>query len=210
MAWTTPRTWAAGEVLTAALLNAHLRDNLAALRPAYATTLPASPADGDIAVLVDSLTAPTYQWTFRYNAGSSNGDKWEFVGGTPAFATVDTQENMTSGGAIHDLATVGPTFTVPRAGVYLVRWGVNMTPQTGGAFNSTGIAEIWNGTSAQLGTKVCQIANQGAEYAIATEDRISGLAASTAIRVRYKNSIGGGTAGYARFRFLTVTPIRVS
>lgn len=26
--WTTPRTWATGEVVTAALLNAHLRDNL--------------------------------------------------------------------------------------------------------------------------------------------------------------------------------------
>ena len=31
MAWTTPRTWVAGEVVTAALLNVHLRDNLNAL-----------------------------------------------------------------------------------------------------------------------------------------------------------------------------------
>lgn len=28
MAWTSPRTWVAGEVVTAALLNTHLRDNL--------------------------------------------------------------------------------------------------------------------------------------------------------------------------------------
>ena len=28
MAWTSPRTWVAGETVTAALLNAHLRDNL--------------------------------------------------------------------------------------------------------------------------------------------------------------------------------------
>lgn len=28
MAWTTPRTWVTGETVTAALLNAHLRDNL--------------------------------------------------------------------------------------------------------------------------------------------------------------------------------------
>ncbi len=27
MAWTTPRTWVAGEVLTAALMNTHVRDN---------------------------------------------------------------------------------------------------------------------------------------------------------------------------------------
>lgn len=31
MAWTSPRTWLAGEVLTAALLNTHLRDNLNAI-----------------------------------------------------------------------------------------------------------------------------------------------------------------------------------
>lgn len=31
MAWTTPRTWVAGEVVTAALLNTHLRDNLNAV-----------------------------------------------------------------------------------------------------------------------------------------------------------------------------------
>jgi hypothetical protein len=33
MAWTTPRTWVTGELVTAALLNAHLRDNLNALVP---------------------------------------------------------------------------------------------------------------------------------------------------------------------------------
>lgn len=28
MAWTTPRTWVAGEIVTAALMNVHVRDNL--------------------------------------------------------------------------------------------------------------------------------------------------------------------------------------
>jgi len=32
MAWTTPRTWTAGELVTATLLNTHLRDNLNALK----------------------------------------------------------------------------------------------------------------------------------------------------------------------------------
>ena len=32
MVWTAPRTWATGEVVTAALLNTHLRDNLLAIR----------------------------------------------------------------------------------------------------------------------------------------------------------------------------------
>ena len=33
MAWTTPRTWSAGAVVTAAQMNAHVRDNLTALLP---------------------------------------------------------------------------------------------------------------------------------------------------------------------------------
>jgi len=33
MAWTTPRTWVTDEVVTATLLNTHVRDNLAAILP---------------------------------------------------------------------------------------------------------------------------------------------------------------------------------
>lgn len=33
MAWTTPRTWVDGELVTAALLNTHVRDNLNAIGP---------------------------------------------------------------------------------------------------------------------------------------------------------------------------------
>lgn len=40
MAWTSPRTWVAGETVTAALLNTHLRDNLKAIGDAWATWTP--------------------------------------------------------------------------------------------------------------------------------------------------------------------------
>ncbi len=42
MAWTSPRTWIAGETVTASLLNTHLRDNLLETAPAKVT------AAGDI------------------------------------------------------------------------------------------------------------------------------------------------------------------
>ena len=42
MAWTSPRTWVAGETVTASLLNTHLRDNLLETAPAKVT------AAGDI------------------------------------------------------------------------------------------------------------------------------------------------------------------
>jgi hypothetical protein len=38
MAWTAPRTWTTGEVVTAAMMNAHIRDNLLETSAATATT----------------------------------------------------------------------------------------------------------------------------------------------------------------------------
>jgi len=40
MAWTDPRTWVASEVVTAALLNTHVRDNLKAIGDAWAPWTP--------------------------------------------------------------------------------------------------------------------------------------------------------------------------
>jgi hypothetical protein len=84
----------------------------------YGTTLPSSPVDGQEAILVDSLTNPTFQWRFRYNAGNTTAYKWEFIGGTTA---------RTAGGAVigilqstNSVDTGMPAITIPRAGGY--RW----------------------------------------------------------------------------------------
>ncbi len=50
MAWTSPRTWVTGEVVTSALLNTHVRDNFNATAVAVVTT------KGDIAVATASVT----------------------------------------------------------------------------------------------------------------------------------------------------------
>lgn len=54
MSWTTARTWVAGEVVTAAIMNTHVRDNLKALAPPYAT-------EGSKDVI--STTTETSLWT---------------------------------------------------------------------------------------------------------------------------------------------------
>lgn len=46
MAWTAPRTWVAGEVLTASLLNTHLRDNLLAISDPWTPYTPTWTASG--------------------------------------------------------------------------------------------------------------------------------------------------------------------
>src|SRR5262245_16485484 len=91
----------------------------------YGTSFPASPADGAEFVLVDSVTAPTYTWRFRYNAGSTSPYKWEYIGGTPARHDIQTDQLVQSTTPA-DLATVGPTLTIPRAGDYDVAWGCKL------------------------------------------------------------------------------------
>src|SRR6516165_9884547 len=59
----------------------------------YGTSLPASPFDGQEAILVDSVTNPSYQWRFRFNAGSTSAYKWECVGATPLGAYLNVQES---------------------------------------------------------------------------------------------------------------------
>src|SRR5438105_13947677 len=98
MPWTNPATWSVGQLLTAALLNTQLRDNLNAINPAPATTLPVSPQDGDWALLTDSTTAPTYSWRFRYDATSTSAYKWEYFGGAPIILAVSSTTLPTHAG----------------------------------------------------------------------------------------------------------------
>jgi len=89
------------------------------LRAGYGTSLPASPVNGQEYILVDSLTNPTYQWSFRYNAGSTSPYKWEFVGGAPVTAYGGALQSTNSVyPSFIDLSTASPRFTVPRAGDY--------------------------------------------------------------------------------------------
>ena len=97
----------------------------------YGTTLPVNPVDGQEAILVDSLTNPTYQWRFRYNAGSTSAYKWEFVGGAPA-NVVDAA--LASGfTAVYPTVTPStPSFVAPRAGEYYGSFGCTVSNGTVG------------------------------------------------------------------------------
>lgn len=70
MAWTTPRTYTTGELVTAAILNTHVRDNLLETAPAKVTTA------GDIIV-----------------ATGANGIKRLGIGGAASLLKVNTSGN---------------------------------------------------------------------------------------------------------------------
>lgn len=96
------------------------------------TSLPDDPVHEQIFTLVDSLTVPTYLWTFRYNKVSIT-HKWEFIGGlgTTIFA-IDSNEALgvfTSTGFKNVFDEIvyyksGCTISLPYAGEYEFTGGV--------------------------------------------------------------------------------------
>lgn len=60
MAWTNPRSWITGEVLTAALLNLHLRDNLLAIGDPGAWTA-YTPTTGGVTSLSNGTVSGRYK-----------------------------------------------------------------------------------------------------------------------------------------------------
>lgn len=177
-------------------------------KPAYGTTLPASPIDGQEAVLVDSITNPTYQWRFRYNAGSSSAYKWEFIGGTSAMSGVTAAEGTSSGSYVA-LTTAGPSFTVPRAGDYEVAFGSiiqcnqDALSQGNHSFDVAAVSVASDSWSAQF------VTNRALDRASVTfEGRFYNIGSGGALVSKYKS----GTTNSHTFsnRWMRVIPLRVS
>lgn len=170
----------------------------------YGTALPAVPAlvDGVTFVLVDSVTNPQYQWRFRFNSvQAALGYKWEFVGGVSPIIVVGANESRAAN-TYGALATPGPSFTLPRAGVYNVDIGY---------LRSTGTANFTY-MSFDIGATPASDNNaatgqgdnrQGSRYI----SQITVAAANTALVAKYKCDNTTSTNWYNRW--MQVTPMRV-
>jgi len=175
------------------------------------TALPASGADGDRYLLVDSVTAPTYGWLFQYVAGISDAYKWQFIGGDPAFAEVVAQESPNSASYVA-LATPGPSIVVPRAGIYLVEIGFYM-------FNNS----VGGGFAQYMSYDIGATPASDADSTGAVMVNITTVASFPVSRVRAKTITAGPTTLTAKYRqnspsasypfsqrWMRVTPKRVS
>jgi hypothetical protein len=60
MAWTSPRTWVAAEVVTAALLNTHVRDNLKAIGDPWTAYTPTWTSSGTAPALGNGTSVGAY------------------------------------------------------------------------------------------------------------------------------------------------------
>jgi len=173
----------------------------------YGTSLPTTPYDGQEAVLVDSLTNPTYIWRFRYNANSTSTYKWEFVGGTHWLNEIDGQDSLTNTASYADLATVGPSLTLPRAGDYILDYGHDSVI---GAANSLVYASPYLGTAA-VDADYCAVGTTTAgtsASSAARRRRVTFASPNTLVKLQYK--LGAAGTGYTRKRWLSATPVRVS
>jgi hypothetical protein len=173
----------------------------------YGTTPPASPADGDLWMFPADATNGVI-WQFRYRAASASAYKWEFIGGTPALARVETSESLTTPvGSIVDLATVGPQITLPRDGDYQIYFQAQATNST---VSSNVLAVNVSGTSwpdGSVGQIAIFIPVVNTYFVAGQPGRYNGITGSRVVKLQYQTN--GGTATFLR-RVLSVTPIRVS
>jgi hypothetical protein len=118
---TTPRTWVVGEVVTAALLNQEIRDQLNSFFGAWSSWTPGWLAEGGAAPTLGNGTLTgrylkvgrTVDWAFQLNWGSTTvagggggGENWMFVlPAVPAaaftFRTASFDAFDTSGPSLH-------------------------------------------------------------------------------------------------------------
>jgi Collagen triple helix repeat (20 copies) len=162
----------------------------------YGTQLPNFPYDGQEAILVDSLTNPTYRWRFRYNAGSTSIYKWEFIGGSPKVISPPNFTSPSTGAWNNDTAP-NASFGIPREGDYFAQAISNVA---GGGSAGTAFMGFSASTAIRAGVYWTGNGEQTIYY------MASLLAFSASIRNNFFTSI---TSCLFTNRWMSVVPIRV-
>lgn len=175
--------------------------------PVAATTLPTNPGDGQQAILVDSTTTPTWSWLLQWSAAAA---RWLFVGGSSAFSEVATSENVQSATYV-DAATVGPQFTVPRAGDYLFAFGAFQTGDINA--NTDQYIALKFGAATTVDTDGERVQNSGGATNQVFRQTITRtikrtVAAGTLVKMQYRAS-GTNLRSYDH-RWLQVTPVSLT
>ena len=173
--------------------------------PPRVTALPAGVGTDGFEVRYVADATNGIIWSFRYNAASASAYKWEFVGGPPLAAVVETASAVTPAATEVDLS--GPSLTLPAlAGDFIISHCYTGKHPTGGNY-VRGVLSVAGAviTSTYL-YAVSYLAGYDSSPASAGY-AATGLAASSVVKMRYYSS--AGTTAEVRSRRLAVTPIRV-
>ena len=178
MAWTAPRTWVASEDVTAAIMNAHVRDNFNETAPGKAS------AAGNM-IVTDAVNS--------------------IIERTPDKVLIGTSETTTST-SFTDLATAGPAVTADTGTKALVIMTARIANSNAGQLVQMGYAVTSATTIAAAGSRALlyesSVANDRVQASAAYLEE--GLTAGSNIFTA-KYAVSGGT-GTFQHRQLTVIP----
>lgn len=129
MAWTTPRTYVTGEVITATILNTDIRDNLGYLKAhlddveRYGTAFPTTGLYTGMrfSLVITGGIAGAVVWRFIRRDDLDGTYPWHLEGGLPLFVQEDTAytiSTLTNNGGWYTNGTV--SISVPFSGVYSI------------------------------------------------------------------------------------------
>lgn len=173
------------------------------------TSLPSNAIDGqEVRYLADNTNGVV--WNLRYRAGSSSSYKWEFIGGAPLYNLVSpTSFESTTSGSYVDLATVGPSLTVPLAGDYDVSIGGGyMQMSTTAAFAWMSYSIAGAAPSDYDGVTVSPYSGGNHVVSLHGLRRKTGISANSSFVAKYRSN-GSSVANFG-YRYMQITPIRVS
>lgn len=171
-------------------------------RTTWGLNFPASPSDGDIHYLVNSVASPLYVWQMRYNAGSSSAYKWEFVGGSPWAANVGSSDAIGVASA-WVWAPGGPSLAAPKAGDY----DVSVYTRCHVASADTVWAACGGGATPTEYAAVTSSIEFSGSAALATAARIPGVPAASILGLRL---FAGLAASAVASRTVRVQPFRLA
>jgi hypothetical protein len=192
-----------GDLLTSALWNAQVKDNINKLLDRGHRVLTVAQfnaltglEDGDEAyVEVDSSNGIV--WHLRYHLSTT---KWRFLGGAPLRSIVETSEATTSTTAV-DLATVGPSITMPAITV-----NVDYDIFYGARHAGPSITFLKMGAAAAGDTIGGGTSTAGSESSCRRIVKTA-VATSTVIKIQYASADGISRAFDSRWLF--IEPARV-
>jgi hypothetical protein len=175
---------------------------------ALVTSLPANPIDGQECYFQADATNGVV-WHLRYNAASASAYKWEFLGGSPLRATVNTDETFTAGATYVDCATVGPQITLPLVGDYSYNFTVNLYVAGQTALGNGAVGLSLAGAQPNVPDLSQAYLSSGIGGAPGRVGTLLSQPASRVVKIMYAIGTTLGGTPHARMRELQITPVRV-
>ena len=172
--------------------------------PTYGPTFPAGPLNGTQHIYSPTWDGQNYMWHFRYNASSTHGYKWEFIGGAPYYSNHPGTIGVSGAGWVDH---GGPQLYCHLTGEYDITLGCQFWDSSGGnnaqwmAFYIPSVA----GPYAEMAYGAFAWTPNGTQGS--RTFRHTGVAASWYFGTAYRTE--GGTV-LAAYRTLHVTPVRVA